>query len=653
MKKLARNPRFWPIPVMILALSVLHYAGPLGIPGVSTPGLGSPLSRYSLDQLLFLIPMAYAAYAMRFNIGVATCLVAFLVMVPHAVLFSQYHVDALLEIGGVMVAGLLACFWFEAQRRAVEQKREATKELESVQENLQTQIRLSRSNAKRLATLNSISSMLSRSLEAEHLLRSAIELVTEVMEVEVAMIYTLDKDFPQLRLAAFDGVSDRFVAEAKSLSLDVGFSARVVRTGEPVLVDDASDDPGLSREILSKEKLRAELIVPLRSKGVITGTLCVANRRPRHFLPEEIELLTAIGAQIGVALDNTDLYRQEQLIAEQYRAIFDNAAEAIWLQDLQGEIVKANQAAARLTGYGVEELLHLSQIRLLPDRAQGAVLNTERIVLGSDMQAGEPYDQRMTRKDGSEVLVRVGSSPIYEGGQLVGYQYIATDVTKERLMQESLRHYIEAITKAQEEERKRIARELHDETAQQLVALSHQLDDFIGHNYGLSAEDLHVLKAWRLRLSQALQGVRLFSRDLRPPMIDDLGLVASLEWLTGQVSSESKMEVALKVAGAQRRLTPETELLLFRIVQEALNNARRHAEASSVEVAIEFGEHSVSAVVTDNGKGFQMPGSVGDLSRAGKLGLMGIEERAHLLGASLTIDSSPGRGTRIIVKTPV
>ncbi|MDO8490941.1 MAG: PAS domain S-box protein [Dehalococcoidia bacterium] len=420
-----------------------------------------------------------------------------------------------------------------------------------------------------------------------------------------------------------------------------------------MLVDDASDDPGLPAGLLRQEKLQAELIVPLRAKGAITGTLCVANRRPRAFLPEEVELLTAIGAQIGIALENTNLYRQEQMMAVQYRSIFDNTTEAIWLHNLSGDILKVNRAVTKLTGYDTDELTRMNIAQFLPEEGLAIVRETQRKLLRSEVQAGEPYDQRVIRKDRSEVLVRVGSSPIYENGQLVGFQQIATDVTKERLMQENLRFYIEAVTKAQEEERKRIARELHDETAQQLIALSRQLDDFSNHSKRLSAEDVEVLNTWRQRLKDALQGVRLFSRDLRPPMIDDLGLIPALEWLTGQISSESSMEVDLRVAGVQRRLTPETELLLFRIVQEALNNARRHAQASAVEVSVEFDQGAVNVMIKDNGKGFRLPESVADLSRSGRLGLMGMEERARLLGADLSIKSEPGHGTTIRVKTPV
>ena len=157
----------------------------------------------------------------------------------------------------------------------------------------------------------------------------------------------------------------------------------------------------------------------------------------------------------------------------------------------------------------------------------------------------------------------------------------------------------------------------------------------------------------REQAKNALQGVRDFSRDLRPSILDDLGLLPALEWLTSDLREQHGIEADLRVIGSQRRLSPEAELLLFRIAQEALNNVRRHAEASKVEVAISFDEGKTKLTVKDDGKGFEMPKTVGELSRIGKLGLVGIEERTRLLGGSMRVQSEPGKGTTVTVEAPV
>ncbi len=652
MKRLALDPRFWLISLTMAALGVLHYVSQLGVPGTSPPSEHFGLSRHTLDRILFLVPVMYAGYSFRLRAGLIACLAALLVMLPRVIFLSPAPLDALVETAGVLVVGVLGCVWFEGRQSAREQQQRATREMEAVQETLQRQIRLSRSNSKRLATLNAISGMLSRSLDLESLLRSAIDMVVEVMEAEVAVIFTLGKDPPSFTLAAHEGLSEEFARGAQTLGLADGFRGLDMQTGEPWVIEDAMDGSGFPRELVRQEKIRAQLVVPLRAKGATTGILCVANRRPRHFLSEEVELLTAIGAQIGIALENTKLYREEQRVAAQYRSIFENTREAILVHDLDGNIVAANQAAARLTGHDVEELTRLNVVRFLSDKAVTFAAEIKSKLLEGRMVPGEPYDQRTIRKDGSEAMLRISSTPVCEDGRLVGFQHIAMDVTKERIMEENLRYYISAITRAQEEERKRIARELHDETAQQLIALSHEFESF-ANNQRLLPEDVETMRTWDHRLKDALQGIRLFSRDLRPPMIDDLGLIPSLEWLTGQFDNESGANVELKVVGTVRRLSPEADLLLFRIVQEALNNVRRHAEASLVEVTLRFSDGRLIVVVKDNGKGFRLPDSVGDLSRSGKLGLAGIEERTRLLGATLKVASEPGQGSTITVEMPI
>ena len=147
--------------------------------------------------------------------------------------------------------------------------------------------------------------------------------------------------------------------------------------------------------------------------------------------------------------------------------------------------------------------------------------------------------------------------------------------------------------------------------------------------------------------------MRHFSRDLRPPMLDDLGLLPALEWLTDDLERQFGIKADLKVVGTERRFIPEAELLFFRIIQEAVSNARRHAEASRVEITIEYNEGQARGIVRDNGKGFELPKTLGELSRTGKLGLMGMEERARLLGGSLRLESEPGKGTTVIIEAPV
>ncbi len=215
-----------------------------------------------------------------------------------------------------------------------------------------------------------------------------------------------------------------------------------------------------------------------------------------------------------------------------------------------------------------------------------------------------------------------------------------------------LRFYLRQIIRAQEDERKRIARELHDDTIQALVVLSRRLDALDAFREEFPEPAVQRLEELRGLADDILQGVRRFSRDLRPPVLDDLGLVPALEWLTAELSRD-EINAELKVLGESRSLSPEVELVLFRIVQEALRNVKKHAQASRVLVKVQFEDARVKISVTDDGRGFRLPAAMDGLAEVGKLGLIGMQERAQLVGATLEMQSEVDKGTVVVVDVPV
>jgi len=215
-----------------------------------------------------------------------------------------------------------------------------------------------------------------------------------------------------------------------------------------------------------------------------------------------------------------------------------------------------------------------------------------------------------------------------------------------RQRQEGLQSYVRQITQAQEDERLRIARELHDSTAQELVDLVRKLEQLhnqVGPNLATAVEDLLVMTRGTMK------AVRRFSQDLRPSVLDDLGLLAALEVVVEEANASLREGARLVVTGNARRLDGPVELALFRIGQESLRNVEKHAGASSATVELDFGDSEVRLSVTDDGAGFSAPKTVSDLARVGKLGLLGMKERAELVGGRFELLSSPGEGTRITV----
>lgn len=213
--------------------------------------------------------------------------------------------------------------------------------------------------------------------------------------------------------------------------------------------------------------------------------------------------------------------------------------------------------------------------------------------------------------------------------------------------QAAMQKYITAILRGQEDERLRLARELHDDTIQSLIALQQRIEmaqKALGKDPIRAAAKLEELKEL---LAENLTAVRRFVRDLRPTYLENLGLIPALEILTHESNA------TLQIQGNEQRLDAERELALFRIVQEALRNVSKHAQATRVLVTLYFRSDGVSATVEDNGVGFHAPAVPSAYAQAGHFGLMGMQERAQLFGGNVYVKSEQGTGTKVIADVPV
>ncbi|MFZ1404299.1 MAG: ATP-binding protein, partial [Anaerolineae bacterium] len=213
------------------------------------------------------------------------------------------------------------------------------------------------------------------------------------------------------------------------------------------------------------------------------------------------------------------------------------------------------------------------------------------------------------------------------------------------------RSYVAALTRTQEDERRRIARELHDGTVQALVAIGRRLEYLEGS--AQNPELVGQLAALRQEVGAAAAEVRRFSHELRPLVLEDLGLTPALRYLANQLHEQHGIQVTLTVRGALRGLTGDQELALFRIFQETLTNVAKHAQATGASALLESDAEGVLLQVSDNGRGFTQALSTDDFARRGHFGLIGIQERAQRLGGRLEIESQPGQGATVRVWLPV
>jgi PAS domain S-box-containing protein len=348
--------------------------------------------------------------------------------------------------------------------------------------------------------------------------------------------------------------------------------------------------------------------------------------------------LLVVAAVVGHRVDQERKARREAEISRnaaraseaQFRRLFEHSPAPTLLLDLDTTIRRANPAAADFFAHHHSELV-------------GAAIAD---VVGSEVTAVIAGDgERVVQLRGPGGQARFARPVV---GRLTGaaeetLQVVFVDVTEERRQLGAAGAYAEAMLRAQEEERSRIAQELHDEPLQLVVQLCHQLDRAATANG--SRRD--ALAAARRTAEGVADELRRLATGLRPPALDELGLSAALRMLIRATRERtSGLRVELNVRGRERRLDPLIELNLFRIAQEALRNSERHAEASGVAITLSYARTDVNLCVADDGCGF-VHGDQTPL--ASRMGLVGMRERARLVGARFQVATSPGAGTRIEV----
>jgi two-component system sensor histidine kinase DegS len=216
--------------------------------------------------------------------------------------------------------------------------------------------------------------------------------------------------------------------------------------------------------------------------------------------------------------------------------------------------------------------------------------------------------------------------------------------------EEERRIYTSKVIEAQENERRRIAQELHDDTIQTLLVIANRAQTLIPSGDDDTREVKRNAEWIRDATLEAVEDVRRMSLDLRPSVLDDLGLVPALRWLADCMNKESDINTWIIINGVKRKLSPQAEGTIFRVVQEALNNIRRHSKAKEAGVTLEFAAECVKITIEDNGQGFHPPKKFDRLAATGKLGLIGMQQRIDFLGGTFQVHSKPGEGTSLLIE---
>ncbi|HHY37999.1 MAG TPA: PAS domain S-box protein [Clostridia bacterium] len=392
---------------------------------------------------------------------------------------------------------------------------------------------------------------------------------------------------------------------------------------------------------------------------------------PLYGIPTE--LLLRVADMAALYIDDYSYLCELKRSEKTYRTLTEDASDLVFSLDAAGRFTFVNRRSVDILGVEPGDLLGMFYGEILTPEAWEHTC--EVLDAARRNKSRRVFFEWRTRGNGAELEVH--STLMWRHGEISGQYAIARDVTEKRRMEREIadrkrqlelseqrrlqmKEFLSVATRAQEEERKRIARELHDDTTQALLVLSRELEVAqmdINRNPEKAARRLEEL---RKMVDISVENLRRFTRNLRPSVLDDLGLIPAIEWLTslrpdpeGRIEEHKESaQVRFEVRGEPYRLDSATETALFRIAQEAYNNALRHSGARTISIELFYSADCVTLTVKDDGKGFDPVPDPAQLASKGRFGLVGMYERAELIGARLDIRSGTGSGTLVRLVLP-
>ena len=415
-----------------------------------------------------------------------------------------------------------------------------------------------------------------------------------------------------------------------------------------------------ARLVQNTEKLvRGEQVAPRETQRI------AKDGRILDILTSLSPIKNSAGEVVGASVILRDISALKEAAAavkeseERFRAAFDQAAVGMALRGIEPRNtrwMRVNQKLCDILGYPRDELLQLTTLDLTPPAERDIAIDySERLMRGE--MTSYSREKRYVRKDGRIIWVNITLSAIYgPDGRPSHAISVTQDISERKAAEQQLRDYTQRLRmlsrrlfEVEEYARRGLARELHDSLGQNVTALTLNLNMIRGDlpKAGLRKVATRLDDCESL-LSASGQLIRDVMADLRPPGLDELGLLAALNHHARQVAGRGAFAVMVKGETLAVRLPPETETTMFRIAQEALINVAKHAHANEVIITLEANPESVVLSVADNGCGYQVPMKSEHASTS--LGMVNMRERAESVGAQLRVESTPGRGTRVIVE---
>jgi signal transduction histidine kinase len=539
---------------------------------------------------------------------------------------------------------------------------------------------------ERLRALFAAGLAVSSELSLDALLHRLIEAAAELTGARYAALGVIDPSGSELEEFVTHGIDAETRAEIGSLPRGRGILGVLIREAKSLRLHDLAEDPRSVGFPPAHPPMRSFLGVPILLRGIAYGNLYLTEKEGgEDFTEEDEELVTLLAGQAAVAIENARLYEASTRWSHQLQTLHEVGNALATETDLERlldlvvnrlrELLGARVVAlalpsgdddlrfAAVAGEATEDLLGETFSR--SHSKSGRVLARRRSERVDSVIDDPEVHQEVTRRAG----VRTGMYvPLVAQDRLIGVIEIhdkegpdarfsdadlrlaetfgARAAVAVELSQRVARDALRRVVQAQELERRRLARELHDETGQALTSILlglKPLEEALADHPARAA-----LAELREQVVVALQDVRRLAVELRPAVLDDFGLVAALERLTEAFAEQTGIRVDFHSALGEKRLPGEVETALYRVVQESLTNIVKHANARSVSISVARRDSAVAAVIEDDGAGFDQRAV-----REGGVGLLGMRERLALLDGRVEIESRPGAGTTLVAEVPL
>lgn len=536
----------------------------------------------------------------------------------------------------------------------------------------------------RLRALLEAGLAVSSELSLEALLRRLVEAAAELTGARYAALGVIDASGSELEQFITHGIDDGLRAEIGTLPRGRGILGVLIREAKPLRLHDLAEDPRSVGFPPGHPPMQSFLGVPILLRGVAYGNLYLTERQDgEDFTDEDVEIVTLLAGHAAVGIENARLYEASARWSRQLQSLEEVGNALATETDLDRlldlvvrrlrELLGARVVALALPSggdelrfaavAGAEELLGTTISR--SESKSGAVLERRRSERIDSVIDDPEVNREVTRRAGArtgmwvplvareqaigvlEIHDKEGPDPRFTHDDFrLAETFAARAAVAVELSQRVARDAVRRVVQAQEAERSRLARELHDETGQALTSILlglKPLEEALADHPARAA-----LAELREQVVSALQDVRRLAVELRPAVLDDFGLVPALERLTDAFAEQSDVRVDFHSALGELRLPSEVETTLYRVVQESLTNIVKHANAHNVSVSIARRGSTVAAVIEDDGAGFDQRAV-----REEGVGLLGMRERLSFVDGRLGIESRPGAGTTIVAEVPL